>query len=87
MSHDDGWYDDIGRDDETQLNTSSKPSSIDYSAFKACSIYNNSGLTCGDKCLQNIGWCLADTAVSAPASCGPEGAKIRFMQFTVAHLV
>ena len=68
-THNDGKYDTITREDETDLNILSSKVKIDYTSIYECNTatkFNLPGLMCGDLCGSYRVWCLEDHA----ASCG-----------------
>ena len=70
--HNDGQYDTITREDETDLNISSRKVQINYTSITECNtatIANLPGLMCGEQCLQHSTWCLEDNG----NSCGKYG--------------
>ena len=61
----DGSYDSLGREDETNLDVVDKQTKIDYSKLEDCTTDdNNYGTMCGEKCLWNSAWCRDDTVIS-----------------------
>ena len=64
--HNNGKYDTITREDETDLDIlSTKKVEIDYSSIKDCKdIANRTGYLCGEQCRQPYEWCQPDNFVS-----------------------
>ena len=67
ISHNDGQYDTITREDETDLNISSRKVQINYTSITECKTdHNLPGLMCGERCSQHSTWCWEDSG----SSCG-----------------
>ena len=57
-SYNDGIYDTITREDETDLNILSRKVQINYTSITECADqYNQPGLMCGERCLPTRNWC------------------------------
>ena len=65
----DGEYDTITREDETDLNILSRKVKINYNSITECNTagdqFNLPGLMCGEVCLKHSDWCM-----ETPFSCG-----------------
>ena len=64
--HNDGQYDTITREDETDLNILSRKVHINYTSITECTNNAESGLMCGEECVANRNWCREN----ALSSCG-----------------
>ena len=67
--HNDGQYDTITREDETDLNILSRKVQINFTSITECNTagqFNQPGLMCGELCIKHRYWCLEDN----PSSCG-----------------
>ena len=70
FTHNDGQYDTITREDETDLNIMSRKVQINYTSITVCnnsgSQFNLPGLMCGEQCVEHRLWCLGGRG----GSCG-----------------
>ena len=67
FNHNDGKYDTISREDETDLSILSRKVQINYTSITECNNadqFNLPGLMCGEKCWQYSYWCLKGIVLS-----------------------
>ena len=68
ITYNDGQYETIAREDETDLDILSRKVQIKYTSITECNTTdsNTPGLMCGETCLQQSSWCWENTG----SSCG-----------------
>ena len=70
-SRNDGQYNTITREDETDLDISKQKVKIDFSSvLTPCKYYGKEGFLCGDLCVPNDDWCRDDRSASCDVTGG-----------------